>query len=655
MDTEWFALDAKGQVGVFDTGEDGALPDEAYSDPEKPVLGFIAVSRMAQLGEPKWRTRAGGVEGYDVQLIVSDGKGFVQAATQAGLTAISDRFYASRSGVDAEELEAWLKDGSIDGFLTRDELLAWLGAAEFRYDEGPATGGYERRRAPKKTKRMSRALEKTLGAVKLPVDFSRTPKLELWRYLGEDEVTAWDPELPFSGDEGEEDDDAGPRPTLFVFRGTVARVKARLTEPLVTAAAELTGVEVSLWQQGKLCVLGVELGPSARLSVLAPALAKELATPVWVIDHPLTAGSNPNVSAFSKSGQERWDLEGGRSDKAVRKFRKESGWPARRAVEAPKGKVTRLALTPSEAFQRALDERRRAEREEEKARAERAARSEAELRAECWTALETLGTPPPPPSGSKVKGKPERMTAGRSTVQVMASAGGIACAAGAFGVSLLSGKTSRQVLSGSRDVLWMSERGIIAGGQLSTDLGASWRPVGWSPGYSVLHHSDGSWWFNMTRVTAEGDLEVEGYRWTIRSAVSVGDDILLVGPDPMLWRGGKLIKVQGIPGDEMPGGAVVFGSGVILMFSEKATWRSIDAGASFVKTTLPGARGAVRVGAGAVMVGGTFDNSVRWCGADGKTSTQLYKAETEATAVTACGDQLWVGCWNGSVLRFTLE
>jgi hypothetical protein len=654
MDTEWFALDSKGNLGVFETGEDGALPDDAYAGPEKPVLALIAVSRMAQLGEPKWRTRASGVDGYDVQLIVSDAKGFEQAAKDAELTAVSDRLYASRLGVDETDLEAWLKDGSIEGFVTRDDLLNWLGAAEFRYDEGAATGGYDRKRAPKKTKRMSRTLEKTLGAVKLPVDFSKVRKVELWRYLDEDEVTAWDPELPFGGDEGD-DDDSGPRPTLFVFRGKVADVKGRLTEPLVSQVPELAGQQVSLWQQGKLCVLGVVLMPVTRLSPPASAIAAELATPVWTIDHPLTSGINPNVRAFSKSGEERWDLDGGGSDKGVRKFRTESGWPARRAVEPPKSKVTRIALTPSEALQRKLEAQRQAELEAQKERAAQAAQSQTQLRAEYWKTLESLGAPPPPAVGSKVKGKPERISAGRSTIQTMASAGGVAVAGGAFGISLLSGKTVRPISDGSCDVLWMSDRGILDGGALSTDQGATWRFLGWSASQSVLRHSDGSWWFDMMRVTADGDRDVEGYRWTARSAVSVGDDVLVVGPDPMLWRAGKLTPVQGIPHEEMPVGAVTFDAKTVLMFSEKATWRSSDGGASFAETELPGARGAVRVGAGAIMVGGMMAPTVRWCTADGMQSTVLYESDSDPTAVTACGDQLWVGLWNGTVLRFTLQ
>lgn len=61
MDTQWFAVDAEGRVGLFDTGEDGALPIEAANlggavEPNFDDLVFLAAI-LTKAGGAGWEPR----------------------------------------------------------------------------------------------------------------------------------------------------------------------------------------------------------------------------------------------------------------------------------------------------------------------------------------------------------------------------------------------------------------------------------------------------------------------------------------------------------------------------------------------------------------------------------------------------------------------
>lgn len=47
MDSEWFAVDAKGQIAIFDTGEPGPIPEEAWAD---QGLQYEVAPWLARLG-----------------------------------------------------------------------------------------------------------------------------------------------------------------------------------------------------------------------------------------------------------------------------------------------------------------------------------------------------------------------------------------------------------------------------------------------------------------------------------------------------------------------------------------------------------------------------------------------------------------------------
>lgn len=66
MDTAWFGVDEDGNLALFDTGEAGAMPENAvgFGDYDQPVgkhaAGFTAISEAVKLPEDFWEEETGG-------------------------------------------------------------------------------------------------------------------------------------------------------------------------------------------------------------------------------------------------------------------------------------------------------------------------------------------------------------------------------------------------------------------------------------------------------------------------------------------------------------------------------------------------------------------------------------------------------------------
>ncbi len=214
MDTEWFALDEKGRLGVFFTSEQGALPNAAFADQEAPLLEHLTVLLMKAQSLP-WRKRLGEVDSEEIALVVSSEKSFKSIAKRHGLEPLGEGAFATGGELDPEALEAWLADGTVNGFATRDDLEKWLGLARFEH-VGEGTGDYERLAPPKKGHPLTPEVKRTYGRLTLPVDFSKTRTISLSRFMKESQVTAWDSGLSFDGGAAEAAN-AAKEPRRFEF------------------------------------------------------------------------------------------------------------------------------------------------------------------------------------------------------------------------------------------------------------------------------------------------------------------------------------------------------------------------------------------------------------------------------------------------------
>lgn len=197
MDTEWFALDEKGRLGVFFTSEQGALPNAAFADQEAPLLEHLTMLLMKEQTLP-WRKRLGEIDSEEIALVASHEKSFKAIAKQHGLEPLGNGAFATHGDLDPEALETWLADGTALGFATRDDLEKWLGLARFEH-AGAGTGDYERLSPPKKGHPLTAEVKRTYGRLTLPVDFAKTRTLSLSRFMKESQVTAWDSGLSFDG------------------------------------------------------------------------------------------------------------------------------------------------------------------------------------------------------------------------------------------------------------------------------------------------------------------------------------------------------------------------------------------------------------------------------------------------------------------------
>lgn len=214
MDTEWFALDEKGRLGVFFTSEQGALPNAAFADQEAPLLEHLTMLLMKEQTLP-WRKRLGEIDSEEIALVMSATPKFKALAKRHGLEPLGEGAFATDGELDPEDLEAWLADGTVQGFATRDDLEKWLGLARFEH-AGEGSGDYARLAPPKKSLPLTAEVKRTYGRLKLPVDFSKARTLSLSRFMKESQVSVWESGLSFDGGAAEAAQ-AAKEPRRFEF------------------------------------------------------------------------------------------------------------------------------------------------------------------------------------------------------------------------------------------------------------------------------------------------------------------------------------------------------------------------------------------------------------------------------------------------------
>lgn len=204
MDTEWFALDERGHVGVFFTGETGALPGRALASHEESLLPSLGGVLLGTAKGVKWRTRAPeDLYDEDLPLLVASTKPAFAEQVERGVLHVVHRgsptVYATSHEFQDSDLADMLGDPLALGFLPQSELIKTLGFAEFAHDMGGGSGSYVRQRAPTSRPRLDPALKKQLASLTLPVDFRKVKRVALWQHMPENAVTVWESGLSFDG------------------------------------------------------------------------------------------------------------------------------------------------------------------------------------------------------------------------------------------------------------------------------------------------------------------------------------------------------------------------------------------------------------------------------------------------------------------------
>lgn len=227
MDTDWFALDEKGNVGAFFTGETGALPHRALSDADQSgELATDVAAALIQLRAKEVRWRKRGVEdAYEVVLIAAK-KPVFGAHVKSGVLRLVSKaplaLYAPLDELDDDELlEELLEHEECVGCLMRDDLAAAAGIASYEGGSLEAAGEYARFTAPRGNTPLPPALKKKLARFTLPVDFSKARVIQLWKHVPESKVSMWESGVPYDGGvAASKEKAASPRRFEFVAGGS---------------------------------------------------------------------------------------------------------------------------------------------------------------------------------------------------------------------------------------------------------------------------------------------------------------------------------------------------------------------------------------------------------------------------------------------------
>lgn len=233
MDTEWFAVDAEGNIGRFDTGEDGAFPFDAAtgfgaSDPSFDIsrLNVARLAHMVAGGNDPLENDEPNQFGGQL-IVVVDPPSDAYRGDPASLASVADL-------LDAGEMEIIRREAPIvllataplsaerAAELSEREGVRWTYPAESLYelfydagpddglfhfsrDHGDDPGRYERYVAPHRPINIDDVtadIAEPLKAISLPVNFAADDgEVHLADHLDPSEAASWG-DLPLRYDEG---------------------------------------------------------------------------------------------------------------------------------------------------------------------------------------------------------------------------------------------------------------------------------------------------------------------------------------------------------------------------------------------------------------------------------------------------------------------
>jgi len=235
MDTSWFAIDDEGRVARFESGEDGAVPNNAASgggsgEPSFDTFALdavriarVLVARAAQpmredeepLGPPAWTRPLRAV--FVVRDVPSDPSGGYRdgpqrssAETRFGAEGLfvlhesAPRVVATTKPIAPQELKELAAHSDVSQLVTEDESYEFFegddiddGLFHFGHDYGAenhAPGAYVRGKAPAAPMKLDEvppSVREHIAALKLPVHFATAEHLHLADHMTDADASIW--------------------------------------------------------------------------------------------------------------------------------------------------------------------------------------------------------------------------------------------------------------------------------------------------------------------------------------------------------------------------------------------------------------------------------------------------------------------------------
>jgi hypothetical protein len=233
MDTTWFAVDADGKIGRFDTGEAGALPTAAACGNGAIEASFdeflfhaaCAARILVTPSDERRRTTPFRSGRAIVVLEPAVGTDYRSAPVASPLPKQSHVLREASPRIvmtgelSADELNALARDPGIREVWTEDELWDLLdgtdrGTFDFGHDDYGNPGSYKRDRVPEKPMTLAdlpESIRKDVGAVSLPIRFAETEALHLADHVKDEDASTW-------GDVGLRGDRVPPPPPQVLER-----------------------------------------------------------------------------------------------------------------------------------------------------------------------------------------------------------------------------------------------------------------------------------------------------------------------------------------------------------------------------------------------------------------------------------------------------
>lgn len=204
MDTAWFAVDAEGRVGLFETGEDGALPTRAANlggagDPTFDTLVFEA-ALVAKTHEGTWAARETPPPDEPERLLVVKQPPALDPQLFEEISAGPPWVGLSREPLRYSKLEG--RDEFVT-VLTESEINEELDHARrmpsvfhFHRNHGEEPGHYDGVEDPPPPKpllidSLPTSAREAIGALRLPIDFTTAKTVHLADHLKDDEAEYW--------------------------------------------------------------------------------------------------------------------------------------------------------------------------------------------------------------------------------------------------------------------------------------------------------------------------------------------------------------------------------------------------------------------------------------------------------------------------------
>jgi hypothetical protein len=224
MDTTWYAVDADGFVGEFQTGEDGALPTSATAGPEGGDFDswpFDAIVVARALAEGTFPEAESDIvpprypvcvvlalrpdpdeEGPATYRDAADRRYSVQRILGDDVVVLRDadpRVVCTTKPLDPGRLAELASDRRVERMVLQDEIWDWAyegGGPVYRFsnvDYGNP-GSYQRLNEPDhaiRTDGLPPELEETISKLSLPVRFADAAEIHLADYLSDEECVTW--------------------------------------------------------------------------------------------------------------------------------------------------------------------------------------------------------------------------------------------------------------------------------------------------------------------------------------------------------------------------------------------------------------------------------------------------------------------------------